>query len=219
MLASLRYLLSDLIGEGDDDEPFLPEGLPETAAAVVSEAIHRLIEYQGAAYAQLYADRLRRFVGKPGVDDAMFHEIARLMAIRMSYEDIIRIAQLKLAELEIGHGGPGTGSADDSLRALERAQRTDVGRCLGQNYVARVAKHPGDQVERHLGADGHRHIVGMGDDAFQGHHLTDLLAQLGDALTGSVLQGDQAVLRDQLGSLGGDALQGQRLQVRHPAGQ
>ena len=125
VLASLRYLLSDLIGEGDDDEPFLPEGLPETAAAVVSEAIHRLIEYQGAAYAQLYADRLRRFVGKPGVDDAMFHEIARLMAIRMSYEDIIRIAQLKLAELEIGHGESGTGSADD-VRKFRFDELVDV---------------------------------------------------------------------------------------------
>jgi hypothetical protein len=123
--SSLRYLLSDLIGEGDDDEPFLPEGLPDSAAPVVSEAIHRLIEYQGAAYAQLYVDRLRRFVGKPGVDDAMFGEIARLMAIRMSYEDLIRIAQLKLVELEIGHGGPGAGSADD-VRKFRLDELVDV---------------------------------------------------------------------------------------------
>ncbi len=99
VLSSLRYLLSDFIGEDDDDEPFLPEGLPESAASTVSEGIHRLIEYQGAAYAKLYVERLRRFVGKRGVDDAMFGEIARLMAMRMSYEDPIRIAQLKLAEL------------------------------------------------------------------------------------------------------------------------
>ncbi len=63
-----------------------------------------LIEYQGAAYARLYADRLRRFVGKPGVDEAMFCEIARLMAMRMSYQDPVRIAQLKLAELHSGAG-------------------------------------------------------------------------------------------------------------------
>ena len=49
----------------------------------------------GHGYAQLYVDRLRRFVGKNGVDDAMLTEIARLMAARMSYEDLIRIAQLK----------------------------------------------------------------------------------------------------------------------------
>jgi hypothetical protein len=113
VLSSLRYLLSDFIGEVDNDEPFLPEGLPESAASTVSEGIHRLIEYQGAAYAKLYAERLRRFVGKRGVHDAMFVEIARLMAMRMSYEDPIRIAQLKLAELEIDSGGARAPSADD----------------------------------------------------------------------------------------------------------
>ena len=113
VLSSLRYLLSDIIGDDDDDEPFLPQGLPDSAAPIVSEAIHRLIEYQGAAYAQLYVDRLRRFVGKRGVDDAMFGEIARLMAMHMSYEDPIRIAQLKLAELETDTGAPRGPSADD----------------------------------------------------------------------------------------------------------
>ena len=84
VLSSLRYLLSDFIGEAVDDEPFLPRALPESAASTVSEGIHQLIEYQGNAYAQLYVDRLRRFVGKSGVDAAMFCEIARLMAMRMS---------------------------------------------------------------------------------------------------------------------------------------
>lgn len=111
--SSLRYLLSDFIGEADDDEPFLPQGLPDSAASIVSEAIHQLIEYQGAAYAQLYVDRLRRFVGKPGVDEAMFGEIARLMAMRMSYQDPVRIAQLKLAELHPGADDPRGPTADD----------------------------------------------------------------------------------------------------------
>ena len=119
VLSSLRYLFSDLIGEDDYDEPFLPQELPDSAAPIVSEAIHRLIEYQGAAYARLYADRLRRFVGKRGVDDAMFGEIARLMAMRMSYEDPIRIAQLKLAELE-------TGPSADDVRKFRLDELVDV---------------------------------------------------------------------------------------------
>ena len=98
ILSSLRYLFADFIGEEDDTPPFLPEGLPEPLTAVASDAIHLLIDYQHTGYAQLYVDRLRRFVGKPGVDVAMLTEIARLMAVRMSYEDPIRIAQLKLAE-------------------------------------------------------------------------------------------------------------------------
>ena len=113
VLSSLRYLLSDFIGEAVDDEPFLPRALPESAASTVSEEIHLLIEYQGNVYAQLYVDRLRRFVGKPGVDDAMFCEIARLMAMRMSYQDPVRIAQLKLAELDLPAGHPRAGAPDD----------------------------------------------------------------------------------------------------------
>ena len=105
ILSSLRYLFADLIGEEDDTPPFLPEGLPEAVAPDVSDAIHMLIDYQSTAYAQLYVDRLGRFVGRRGVDDAMLGEIARLMAMRMSYQDPIRIAQLKLAETVEAAGG------------------------------------------------------------------------------------------------------------------
>ncbi|HEY0911385.1 MAG TPA: DUF6537 domain-containing protein [Bradyrhizobium sp.] len=98
VLSSLRYLLADVIGEDDDTLPPSPENLPDGTAAVVSESIQLLVDYQGTSYAQLYLDRLRRFVGRAGVDAAMFGEIARLMAMRMSYQDPIRIAQLKLAE-------------------------------------------------------------------------------------------------------------------------
>jgi hypothetical protein len=116
VLSSLRYLLADFIGEDGGAPPFLPDGLPDGAVSVVSEGIHRLMDYQGAGYAQLYVDRLRRFVGRRGIDDAMFGEIARLMAVRMSYEDPIRIAQLKLAEFQTAAGDPRTQSADDIRR-------------------------------------------------------------------------------------------------------
>jgi hypothetical protein len=103
VLSSLRYLLADFIGDDDDTMPFLPEGLPDSVAAAVSEGIHLLSDYQGAGYARLYVERVQRFVGRPDVDDAMLGNIARLMAMRMSYQDPIRIAQLKLAETAAGH--------------------------------------------------------------------------------------------------------------------
>ena len=106
VLSSLRYLLADFIGDDDAATPFLPEGLPDSAVAVVSDGIHRLTDYQSPSYAQLYVDRVRRFVGRNGVDETMLGEIARLMALRMSYEDPIRIAQLKLAELAAAGGDP-----------------------------------------------------------------------------------------------------------------
>jgi hypothetical protein len=100
ILSSLRYLFADIIGDDDATPPFLPEGLPEAVVPTASDAIHMLIDYQGTSYAQLYVDRLKRFVGRRGFDDADFAEVARLMAARMSYEDPIRIAQLTLATLE-----------------------------------------------------------------------------------------------------------------------
>jgi hypothetical protein len=100
----MRYLLADFIGDDDDAPPFLPDGLSENTAAIVSDGIQLLIGYQGPSYATLYVDRVRRFVGRRGIDDALLGEIARLMALRMSYEDPIRIAQLKLGEIETGEG-------------------------------------------------------------------------------------------------------------------
>jgi hypothetical protein len=105
IVSSLRYLLADIIGEDDDTLPFLPDNLPDGAAAIVNDGVRLLVDYQSASYAQLYVDRLKRFIDRPGVDAAIFCEIARLMAMRMSYEDPIRIAQLKLAEAEGGASG------------------------------------------------------------------------------------------------------------------
>ena len=118
ILSSLRYLFADIIGDDDETPPLLPEGLPEPVMAAASDAIHLLIDYQGPGYAHLYVHRLRRFIGKQGVDDAMLTEIARLMAVRMSYEDPIRIAQLKLTELN-DRPGALAGSVDVKKFRLE----------------------------------------------------------------------------------------------------
>ena len=106
VLSSARYLLADIIGETDDTPPSLPDHLAEGTEPIVSAAIKLLVDYQAPSYAQLYVDRLKRFVDRPGVDATMFGEIARLMAMRMSYQDPIRIAQLKLAEHEASTGPP-----------------------------------------------------------------------------------------------------------------
>jgi hypothetical protein len=100
--SSIRYLLADFIGDDDNAAPFLPDGLPDAVVPIASDGIERLIDYQGPGYAQLYVDRLKRFVGRRGLDDVLLGEIARLMAQRMSYDDPIRIAQTKLAELDAG---------------------------------------------------------------------------------------------------------------------
>lgn len=110
--SSLRYLFADVIGVDDGEPPFLPQGLPDAAVPAVSDGIHLLMEYQGASYAQLYVDRIKRFVRRSNVDAGMLSQIAQLLAARMAYEDPIRIAQLRLISLDMGKR-PGGRESDD----------------------------------------------------------------------------------------------------------
>jgi hypothetical protein len=103
IVSSLRYLFADFLDEEDTTPPFLPDGLPEGVAPIVSDGIHMLMDYQGATYARLYVERLRRFTGR-GIAAETFRDMARLMAERMAYQDAIRIAQLKLAEYRDSNG-------------------------------------------------------------------------------------------------------------------
>ncbi len=72
-------------------------GFPREAQAIISEGVARLTDYQDRAYAERYLERVRRVVELPGGDDGAFvRELARHLAVRMSVEDVIRVAQLKL---------------------------------------------------------------------------------------------------------------------------
>src|ERR1039457_520828 len=74
--------------------------LPALAQPTAIEGVRRLIAYQGVAYARLYLDRLRALIdadaacGTPG---RLLKEVARQLAVRMSYEDVVRVAQAKIA--------------------------------------------------------------------------------------------------------------------------
>lgn len=95
----IRATLAELAGHDGDDAPaVLPPGIPDAVQPVARDGVALLVDYQGPKYAQLYCDRLRRFVGRRGVDDDLFSEVAELLARRMGYLDAMRIAQLKLQE-------------------------------------------------------------------------------------------------------------------------
>jgi hypothetical protein len=94
----IRSTLAELANKDEPVAPVLPAGLPDTVRPMAEDGVALLINYQSAVYAQLYSNRLRRFVGRRNVSDELFSEIARLLAVRMSYHDPIRIAQLKLQE-------------------------------------------------------------------------------------------------------------------------
>jgi hypothetical protein len=94
----IRSTIREIAGINDVATVEYPAGLPATVRSVAEDHVALLIDYQSQAYAQLYCDRLRRFIGKRGVDDELFVEIAQLLTARMGFLDPIRIAQLKLQE-------------------------------------------------------------------------------------------------------------------------
>ena len=62
---------------------------PAASLDIVEEGIRRLTAYQDRSYAALYLDRLK------GIDVALVRDVARYLAVRMSFEDVIRVAQAK----------------------------------------------------------------------------------------------------------------------------
>jgi indolepyruvate ferredoxin oxidoreductase beta subunit len=67
------------------------------AATIVTTALPRLVDYQDAVYAKSY---LARLVGlralEPRGDGALTAEVARQLALAMTYEDTVRVAELKV---------------------------------------------------------------------------------------------------------------------------
>jgi indolepyruvate ferredoxin oxidoreductase beta subunit len=71
--------------------------LPRPAYDLATEGVRRLMDYQDDRYAHLYLDRLKtiRDVDSGYGDHALTSEAARYLALWMSYEDAIRVADLK----------------------------------------------------------------------------------------------------------------------------
>lgn len=69
---------------------------PSGVAEIVIEGVRRQIDYQDPDYARLYLDRLDALAAAPGGGNAeLLGDTARYLALWMSYEDTIRVADLK----------------------------------------------------------------------------------------------------------------------------
>ncbi|MGB0576135.1 MAG: indolepyruvate oxidoreductase subunit beta family protein [Alphaproteobacteria bacterium] len=104
--------------------PTTPEALthrlhtefPEPCHTILREGVTRLIGYQDVAYASAYLDRLSGvFIAetKAGGDGAVTAEAGRQLALRMSYEDVIRVAQLKSESDRLSRIREEVGAKDD----------------------------------------------------------------------------------------------------------
>ncbi|MFN4277829.1 MAG: indolepyruvate oxidoreductase subunit beta family protein [Ferrovibrio sp.] len=97
--------------------------LPDAAQRFASEGVRRLVDYQNESYARLYIDRLEKIAALG--DAGLTAEVARHLALRMSFEDVIRVAQLKLKP--------------ERFAAIEREQRVKP----GQPYAVAEFLKPG----------------------------------------------------------------------------
>ena len=73
---------------------------PEACQTILLESVTRLIGYQDMAYAEAFLDRLSGVLDVENKVDGVgvvTAEAGRQLALRMSYEDVIRVAQLKSA--------------------------------------------------------------------------------------------------------------------------
>lgn len=69
---------------------------PSDVRPVLLEGVRRLIDYQDVGYAGLYLDRVAALAALPTNDGGkLLRETARHLALWMSYEDTVRVAQLK----------------------------------------------------------------------------------------------------------------------------
>jgi len=76
---------------------FAPEcaGLPEPLRPIVGEALARLVDYQDRAYARRFLERLQPIVALDRAPYTLSTITARHLAVWMTYEDAIRVADLK----------------------------------------------------------------------------------------------------------------------------
>jgi indolepyruvate ferredoxin oxidoreductase beta subunit len=74
--------------------------MPASAREIVIEGLRRTAAYQDGSYAALYLDRLRPILAADAHADAggrLIRETARQLAVRMTFEDVVRVAEAKIA--------------------------------------------------------------------------------------------------------------------------
>jgi indolepyruvate ferredoxin oxidoreductase, beta subunit len=98
--------------------------LPESVREIATAGVEQTIDYQDQRYACLYLNRVERILAAEAIglpaDFTVTREAARYLALWMSYEDVIRVADLKTRRdrLERVRREVGAGS-DEPLRVTE----------------------------------------------------------------------------------------------------
>lgn len=92
--------------------------LPPPAHENALHGVQRLMDYQDAAYAQLYLDRLENIAALDRAPFELSTETARHLALWMSYEDTIRVADLKTRASRMQRVRSEVRAADEQLLSV-----------------------------------------------------------------------------------------------------
>ena len=135
-------------GESDRVHREFPAPLHE----LLEQAVARLVDYQDAAYADLYLDRMRgvfavdREAGGEAGGWKLSKEAARLLALWMSYEDIIRVADLKTRASRFARVRKEAAAKDDQIVVVTdylKPSANEIADILPPAWAARVRKNAG----------------------------------------------------------------------------
>jgi indolepyruvate ferredoxin oxidoreductase beta subunit len=91
---------------------------PVSAREVLIEGVRRTIDYQDLAYARLYLDRLAKLHKDTPDGGPWLTETARHLALWMTYEDTIRVAELKTRDTRFERVNTEMRVRDDQLLAI-----------------------------------------------------------------------------------------------------
>jgi indolepyruvate ferredoxin oxidoreductase beta subunit len=126
--------------------------LPRAAHYNALHGVRRLMDYQDAAYAEAYLSRLTEIAALDAADGALTAEFARHLALWMSYEDTIRVADLKTRASRVERvRGEVQAKSDQLLQVTEfmHPRLQEVCETLPAFIGARILASPG--LSRRLG--------------------------------------------------------------------
>jgi indolepyruvate ferredoxin oxidoreductase beta subunit len=105
----------DMARAGKANITRLPASMSSKTSKIIEEGRKRLKDYQDSAYAALYEDRLESIRRLESYGDTLTQEVARYLALWMSYEDTIRVADLKTRTSRFARVRTEVGARNDQI--------------------------------------------------------------------------------------------------------
>ncbi len=140
-----------LPGRGSESDRVRRE-FPIPLHALLDEGVARLTDYQDSAYATLYLDRVRGVLavdreagGEPG-GWQLTQEASRLLALWMSYEDVIRVADLKTRASRFARVRKEAAAKDDQIVVVTdylKPSASEIADILPPAWAERLRKNAG----------------------------------------------------------------------------